>query len=200
VTPFNTLQKYTAIGASYNSWERKSDDASTCLEGTHEDIIKEILTWVWGNNNFLICWLEGHAGSGKSTVTHTIAKYCTDNQQLAGSFFFSREMHGRSNTTKIFPMFAYQLTSFLPVIQLSMTHALANDPSIPFQTLGDQIKKLIVNPILAMRESIPSMSVTEPTSSMIIIIVNVVAMQVSYRSSFGFSLILHIRSHFGFSL
>jgi len=151
---FDILEKHVAFNAAYNSGEREAENASTCLEGTREDVIRKISAWVQGNTDLPICWLQGPAGSGKSTVAHTIAKQCDDNQKLAFSFFFSRSKLDRSDTAKFFPTFAHQLAQFFPAIQLSMQHALAGDASIPFQRLDDQIKKLIIDPILTIKEPI----------------------------------------------
>jgi len=156
---FDILEKRVAFNAAYNSGEREAENASTCLEGTREDVIRKISGWVRGNTDLPICWLQGPAGSGKSTVAHTIAKQCDDNQKLAFSFFFSRGKLDRSDTAKFFPTFAHQLAQFFPAIQTSMQHALADDASIPFQRLDDQIKKLIIDPILTIKEPIPPMIV-----------------------------------------
>jgi hypothetical protein len=156
---FDVLEKHVAFNAAYNSREREAEHASTCLEGTREDVIRKISGWVQGNTDLPICWLQGPAGSGKSTVAHTIAKQCADDQKLAFSFFFSRGKLDRSDTTKFFPTFAHQLAQFFPAIQSSMQHALAGDVSIPFQRLDDQIKKLIIDPILTIKEPISSMIV-----------------------------------------
>jgi hypothetical protein len=142
---FDILKEHVAFNAAYNSREREAEHVSTCLEGTHEDVIKKISAWVEGDNDRPICWLQGPAGSGKSTVAHTIAKQCNDDQKLAFSFFFSRGKLDRSDTTKFLPTFAHQLAQFIPAIQLSIQHALTGNPSIPFQRLDDQIKKLIID-------------------------------------------------------
>ena len=156
---FDVLEKHVAFNAAYNSREREAEHASTCLEGTREEVIRKISGWVEGNNDCPICWLQGPAGSGKSTVAHTIAKQCDDEQKLAFSFFFSRGKPDRSDTTNFFPTFAHQLAQFFPAIQTSMQHALAGNASIPFQRLDDQIKKLIIDPILTIREPISPMIV-----------------------------------------
>jgi len=156
---FDILKEHVAFNAAYNSREREAEQASTCLEGTREDVISKILDWVQGNNDRPICWLQGPAGSGKSTVVHTIAKQCADDQKLAFSFFFSRGKLDRSDATKFFPTFAHQLAQFFPAIQLSMQHALAGDAFIPFQCLDDQIKKLIIDPIQTIKEPISLMIV-----------------------------------------
>jgi len=153
---FDILKQHTAFSAAYNSGERESEHASTCQEGTRRDVIHRISTWVEGSHSYPICWLEGPAGSGKSTISHTIAEQCADKKQLAFSFFFSRGKPDRSDTSKFFPTFAYQLASFMPATQTSMQSALAADPSIPSQRLGDQMGKLIVDTILTIIRPTPS--------------------------------------------
>jgi hypothetical protein len=141
------LKEHTAVNAAYNSRERELENASTCQEGTRQEVVGKISAWSMANDNRPICWLQGPAGSGKSTVAHTIAKQCDDARRLAFSFFFSRGKRDRSDTIKFFPTFAHQLATFFPALQPSMREALASDSSIPFQSLDNQIKKLIINPL-----------------------------------------------------
>jgi len=156
---FDILKEHTAVHAAYNSRERESEHASTCQEGTRRDVLRKISTWSREIDGPPICWLQGPAGSGKSTIAHTIAKQCDDDRMLAFSFFFSRGRLDRSDTTKFFPTFAYQLAESFPAIQTSMRCALAGNPSIPHLRLSDQIVKLIVEPILTIERPIPSMIV-----------------------------------------
>src|ERR1700691_3916492 len=46
-------------------------NVSGCLEGTREEIIGRIVQWIEGNKP--ICWLNGAAGAGKSTISRTVA-------------------------------------------------------------------------------------------------------------------------------
>ena len=155
---FDVLEKHSALNAAYNSRERESQHASTCQEGTREAVVSKILAWVESDDR-PICWLEGPAGSGKSTVAHTIAERCDSQQRLAVSFFFSRGRQDRGDSAKFFATFAYQLASFLPVVQEPMLLTLAKKPFIPSSRLQDQIKLLIVDPLLSIREPISSMVV-----------------------------------------
>ncbi|KAF8221537.1 hypothetical protein L208DRAFT_1414867 [Tricholoma matsutake] len=147
---FDILKEHTALNAAYNSRERESEHASICQEGTREDVLRKISAWCGENTGYPVCWLEGPAGSGKSTIAHTIAKQCDDDNRLAFSFFFSRGKHDRSDTTKFVPSFAYQLAESVPAIQPSMRHALADNPSAPHLGLRDQIEKLIIHPFLTI--------------------------------------------------
>jgi hypothetical protein len=161
-TVSDVLLPHISFDAAHDSSQRESEHASTCQEGTRKDVINRISNWVERNPDYLVCWLEGPAGSGKSTIAHTIAEQCADKSQLAFSFFFSRGKPGRSDTSTLFPTFAYQLASSVPAIQALMQRpAVAADSSIPSKRLRHQIKKLIVDPIS---------TVTEPVASLIVII------------------------------
>jgi hypothetical protein len=161
-TVSDVLLPHISFDAAYNSGQRESEHASTCQEGTRKDVINRISNWVERNPDHPICWLEGPAGSGKSTIAHTIAEQCADKRRLAFSFFFSRGKPGRSDTSKFFPTFAHQLASIVPAIQVLMQRAaVAADSSIPFDRLRDQMKKLIIDPLL---------TITNPIDSLIVII------------------------------
>lgn len=106
-----------------------------------------------------MCWLRGQAGTGKTTIAHTIAERCESEHRLAFSLFFSRRNVDRSDITKIFPTFAYQLAKFLPSIQKSIEHVLRTDPDIFNQSIKYQFTKLIIDPVLSLADPIPSMIV-----------------------------------------
>lgn len=153
------LKEHTAFNARHNSSERESEHASSCQEGTREAVVSRISAWANNPDSRPVCWLEGPAGSGKSTVAQTIAEQCDKDGCLAVSFFFSRGKRDRSDSTKFFPTFAYQLASFLPAVQKPMRDAVVKKPSIFSLRLRDQIKELILDPMLSIPEPIPSMIV-----------------------------------------
>ncbi|KAF8337233.1 hypothetical protein F5887DRAFT_920525 [Amanita rubescens] len=143
-----------AIHAAYNSAERESEHASTCQEGTRERVLSKLMRWSKASDGYPVCWLEGPAGSGKSTILHTIAKQCDDEGRLAFSFFFSRGKADRSDTVKVIPTFAYQLARSLPAIQSPLLHVLTkSNPFAPFLRLHDQLENLIIDPTLSIQQT-----------------------------------------------
>ena len=56
-----------------------------------------------------VYWLNGLAGTGKSTIAQTIAERLFAEGQLGASFFCSRDFEDRSNLDLIFPTLAAQL-------------------------------------------------------------------------------------------
>jgi hypothetical protein len=156
------LEKAAIVSAAYNSFERYAEHASTCAENTRDTILREIRQWARSNDHYRICWLSGKAGTGKSTIAHTIAKECDQEQRLGFSFFFSRRNKDRSNITRFIPTLAYQLSAFLPAVQDPIKRAVAKNPAIFHQSPKDQLTQLIVDPLQSIVDSI----------SMIIIIVD----------------------------
>lgn len=90
---------------------------------------------------------------------HTSAMKYNDGHGLACSFLFSRGKPDRSDTTRSFPTFAYQLAASLPAVQPVTQRALAEFSSIPvpYQSLADQIEKLIVDPLSTAAEPVSPM-------------------------------------------
>jgi hypothetical protein len=159
VSVFEILEQHTAVGAAYNSRDRELEHASACQEGTREKVLGEISAWSRATTTYPVCWLEGPAGSGKSTIAHTIAKQCDDDHRLAFSFFFSRGKQDRSDTAKFVPTFAYQLAQAFDVVQPVLRRTLIDHPSTLHLRLRDQIEKLITRPALAIPRPIQPMVV-----------------------------------------
>jgi NACHT domain len=124
-------------------------------------VLRKIVEWAENENGCPVCWLFGPAGSGKSTIAHTIAqrydKEENGQNSLAFSFFFSRRHHDRSDASKLFPTFAYQLACALPQVQQPMLEALTKDPAIPHQRFEFQFRKLIRDHVLSIIRSVSPM-------------------------------------------
>lgn len=63
--------------------------------------------------NSRIFWINGSAGTGKTTIASTIAKACRIRGTLGASFFCSRDDVECSNPNLIFTTIAYQLGQFV---------------------------------------------------------------------------------------
>jgi hypothetical protein len=77
-----------AAQAVFNSSDTQHDPL--CLPDTRIDVLEQIRAWADGTNKKCIFWLNGFAGTGKSTIARTIARKYYDQNRLGGSFFFSR--------------------------------------------------------------------------------------------------------------
>ena len=59
----------TAKDAPFNAYQRQHDP--TCLPDTRVDLLQEIYDWADGQDKRYIFWLNGLAGTGKSTIART---------------------------------------------------------------------------------------------------------------------------------
>ena len=86
---------------------------NSCLPDTRSDVIKVIIDWIADESSDRkhVLWLYGLAGSGKSTLSTTIARMMRDLQRLGGFFFFDRDIPERS-AAKLVTMLSYQLAMF----------------------------------------------------------------------------------------
>ena len=105
-------------------------------------------------------WINGVAGSGKSTIAQTTAQWCMDQDILAASFFCARDGN-RSNVQLIIPTIAFQLSSNSPEFAVALAAAVKADTDIHMAYATQQLRKLVVEPLKA---------VTEPLTKFVIVI------------------------------
>ena len=93
-------------------------------------------------------WLNGLAGTGKSTIAQTIAERTFAEGQLGASFFCSRDFEDRSNLQFIFPTIAAQLARRYNEFRSILVPLVQSDPEIIRESLYGQMDKLIVQPLV----------------------------------------------------
>ena len=87
-------------------------DASSrpkCLPGTRKEYLDKIMEWVLSDTEPNVLWLHGVAGSGKSTISMSIAEECFSTCRRGAHLFFTR---GKSNPGEVIRTIAFQLASF----------------------------------------------------------------------------------------
>src|SRR5258705_7550002 len=99
-------------GAGYSAGNRQG-----CLRGTRRDVLLQLEHWLKDEQDQHVFWLNGLAGTGKSTIAQTFAETCFANGDLGASFFCSRDFEDRSTLHTIFPTLALQLAYQYPQFQ-----------------------------------------------------------------------------------
>ena len=133
---------YRAHGAGYQDGNRTG-----CLKGTRESVLDEIEKWAEDFGGPSVFWLEGRAGTGKSTIAQTIAERLFADGLLGASFFCSRDIEDRSDPSLIFSTLAFQLAQKHPRFRSQLIPLLRSRPDVFHATLGDQVQKLLVEPL-----------------------------------------------------
>ncbi len=144
---------YTAQ-AAFNSYDQQSHPL--CLPNTRTDVLDEIIAWARCNNSGSerVFWLNGMAGTGKSTIARTIARTCFDDGCLGASFFFSCSSGEELKSARRFvTTIAVQLARGSVALRASVCDAIRAHPDIADQTLSDQWKQLVLGPCAKTAES-----------------------------------------------
>lgn len=136
----------TAEGATHNSYAE--GHLAQCLEGTRTEILRQIADWRDDSNGKCIFWLCGMAGTGKSTISRTVADALDKRHRLGASFFFKRGEGDRGNASRFFPTIAIQLANMVPGLSYSIAKALDADSLVCTQKPQEQFEKLLWQPLL----------------------------------------------------
>jgi len=122
-------------------------DRQGCMRGTRRDVLSQLESWLNGEKDKHVYWLNGLAGTGKSTIAQTFAETSFADGSLGASFFCSRNFDDRSNLRKIFPTLAFQLAYRYPRFREKLIPVLTASPDVGRESLCSQMDKLIVGPL-----------------------------------------------------
>jgi len=139
--------------------EHRSGNRQGCLGGTRVDVLQQLEDWLEEEQGQHIFWLNGLAGTGKSTIAQTFATISFAEGRLGASFFCSRDFEDRRNLQAIFPTPAFQLAYQYPQFQEQLLQVLRANPGIGRGSLCSQMETLIVGPFQATQ--IPSLIIID---------------------------------------
>ena len=139
--------------------EYRHGNRGGCLRGTRTAILDEIELWIRDFDKPPVYWLNGLAGTGKSTIAQTIAERTFADGRLGASFFCSRDFEDRRNLLSIFPTLAVQLARKYTGFRSTFIQLVQSDPEIVHESLYNQLKKLIVQPLA--KSAIPTIIVID---------------------------------------
>lgn len=137
--------------AAFNSHANEPQDY--CLENTRVELLEEIEDWVNDSRAKSIFWLNGMAGTGKSTISRTVARDLKQRGLLGASFFFNRSERDRASSANLLTTLAKQLINVLPQFQDGVMKVIRQDPTLVTGSPGDQFNKLLKEPLSTVRMS-----------------------------------------------
>lgn len=142
------LKLFVADGAGFDSFYRQHEPQ--CVQNTRVDLLQQIHTWNTSTDDRCIFWLNGMAGTGKSTIARTVAHALADQSRLGASFFFSRGSGDLGNAAKFVSTLAHQLANISPVFKQPISRAIADRSNVVRQGLRNQWKELILKPLSSL--------------------------------------------------
>ena len=141
-------------GAKHHSGDRQG-----CLGGTRVDVLQQLEEWLENEQGQHVFWLNGLAGTGKSTIAQTFAEITFAEGKLGASFFCSRDFKDRSTLQAILPTLAFQLAYRYPLFREQLLKVLRADPGIGHGSLCSQMETLLVRPF--QKTKIPTLIIID---------------------------------------
>ncbi|KAH8806013.1 hypothetical protein F5884DRAFT_860599 [Xylogone sp. PMI_703] len=137
-----------AKGVAFDSYAEEG--GATCYENTRVALLADVDDWVNKESTKCIFWLQGMAGTGKSTISRTVARNLAKKGALGDSFFFKRGEGDRGKAALFFTTIAAQLAHRYPVLGSYVKHAVENNSDIGDKGIVTQFRELILLPMEKM--------------------------------------------------
>ena len=118
-----------------------------CLPGTRESVLRDLILWAKNPQDRNVFWLNGLAGTGKSTIAQSFSEIVSKEGLLGASFFCSRDYLDRKELKNIFPTLAYQLACHYPHFQSQIISIIRDNPTLAHTSLISQLEHLLVKPL-----------------------------------------------------
>jgi hypothetical protein len=148
VEQFSLVNLHIAEGAFFDSFINQHEDF--CLPDTRTEILSQISEWAESGDKFIF-WLNGMAGTGKSTIARTVAQSFKDQGLLGATFFFKRGEADRGNAKLLISTITRQLVTGHQQLVPDVLGAIKADPNIASKFLSEQFDKLLYQPLVKLR-------------------------------------------------
>ena len=119
------------------------------MAGTREQVLDELEKWAINDTGSNVCWLNGMAGTGKTSIAHTLSERLDKKQMLGASYFCSRSASQEvRDASLIIPTIATKLSQASPPLRSAIVQAIEKEPDVgSMHTLSKQFRLLLVEPI-----------------------------------------------------
>lgn len=141
--------------ARYNSSYSTTIKRGGCTAKTREKILEDLKGLAIDPKGAKVYWMNGMAGTGKTTIIYSLCKWLEEIGQLGGNFFCSRISSSCRDVNNIIPTLAYQLAQDSPAFRSILCKVLEAKPQFSKLDVRWQFEKLLQEPMQAMKAALP---------------------------------------------
>ena len=141
--------------ATYRTRQAPDDQESQgCMEGTRKQILAELEEWAV-NDAAKVLWLNGMAGTGKTSIAHSLCEKLHKREILGASFFCSRSASQEVRDARfIIPTITSILSESSPVLRSAISKVVEEKHDVgSLHKLSVQFRLLLVDPIKSILDS-----------------------------------------------
>ena len=122
---------------------------NACTENTRKAILNTLRDWANDNTTTNVYWLNGMAGTGKTTIAYSFSEMLDEENSLGGTFFSSHLRVDTSDVRCIIPTISLQLARCLPSLSQLILNIVEANPDCSSWRIGKQFLNFIVRPLTA---------------------------------------------------
>ncbi|KAG8723064.1 hypothetical protein FRC09_004897 [Ceratobasidium sp. 395] len=126
-----------------------------CTPNTRQTILEGLQDWASNPCSSKVYWMNGMAGTGKTTIAYSFCSRLEASYQLAASFFCSRSFPDCQDVTRIAPTIMYCLALRFRPVKDVLSRVLGHDPTIGARGITTQVEKLISSPLQEAKNLLP---------------------------------------------
>ncbi|CAE6417335.1 unnamed protein product [Rhizoctonia solani] len=141
--------------ARYNSSYSTTIKRNGCTAETREAIHQGLEDWTTNPKSEKIYWMNGMAGTGKTTIAYSFCEWLEKTNRLGASFFCSRISSTCRSLNKIVPTIAYQLARYSPAFSSTLCASLNSNPDAGTLNVMQQFEKLMQLPLSNVKGAMP---------------------------------------------
>ncbi|KAH7317476.1 hypothetical protein B0J17DRAFT_349465 [Rhizoctonia solani] len=139
-----------AMLAHYDSRISDAIGRRACTADTREETVTKIEEWCDDPTSPMIYWMNGMAGTGKTTIAYTLARKLESRAQLGASFFCTVTSKECRDAGSIVPTIAHQLSYRSTPFQAALVEVLKQHPNAATLTIPKQVERLLLDPLDAV--------------------------------------------------
>ncbi|CAE6522185.1 unnamed protein product [Rhizoctonia solani] len=144
-----------SMAACYDSAEANVVQRRECAAKTREQVLVDLITWKNNVDVEKVCWMNGMAGTGKTTIATTLCSTLNNKHELSASFFCTRSIPTCRDVKLILPTIAYQLARFSDPFRAALLKVLEQDPDVHTKVPRVQFRRMILQPFQEVSRSLP---------------------------------------------
>ncbi|KDN33884.1 hypothetical protein RSAG8_13024, partial [Rhizoctonia solani AG-8 WAC10335] len=118
-----------------------------CTENTRTAMLDDLNSWLSDPSAPHLMWMNGMAGTGKTTIACTYSEMMDKCGKLGASFFCSGVSSEFRDAGRIIPTIAYQLARFSTPFRIKLCAALSKDPDLGHSSIPKQFESLLRAPL-----------------------------------------------------
>ncbi|CAE6472865.1 unnamed protein product, partial [Rhizoctonia solani] len=145
-----------SMAACYDSAAANVVQRRECAPKTREQVLLDLNAWKESRAGERVCWINGMAGTGKTTITTSLCSSLNKDHELGASFFCTRLIPECRDVKLILPTVAYQLARFSHPFCRTLTQVLEQDPDVHTKLPRVQFQRMILEPLQQAEDSLPT--------------------------------------------